>query len=252
MVKPCSVPLTYSIGTFDEKFGISRKDLVADIQFAESKWEKAVNKDLFTYVAGNPAIASDIQINLIYDYRQITTDKLDDLSDTIDQTRAKYNTLKSRYSSLKASYETKAAALKKLIAAYDSSRKKTREMYQEVTSAQEDLNSVVREINSIVPELNSLAKKLNNTVDTYNSVGASTGREFDEGNYVRDSSGAAINVYQFSSKEKLIRLLEHELGHAIGLDHVENPKAIMYRLNESASEELTSDDIKALSDLCRL
>jgi len=70
--------------------------------------------------------------------------------------------------------------------------------------------------------------------------------------YERDADGERINIYQFESKEKLMRVLAHEFGHALGLDHVEDSQAIMYRLNNGVNQKLTEADISALSERCNL
>ena len=44
----------------------------------------------------------------------------------------------------------------------------------------------------------------------------------------------------------------HEFGHALGLEHLENSKAVMYRLNNGVNEKLTIDDILALKKRCNL
>lgn len=47
-----------------------------------------------------------------------------------------------------------------------------------------------------------------------------------------------------------MRVLAHELGHALGLDHVDDKEAIMYQLNQGDNLTLSEADIKALKTKC--
>lgn len=78
-----------------------------------------------------------------------------------------------------------------------------------------------------------------------------TGKEFDEGEYVNSLGSEEINVYEYnSSHAKLVRILAHELGHALGLGHVKDPDSIMYELNDSANLHITRDDYDELNRAC--
>jgi hypothetical protein len=271
---PCTEPITYSIGDFDERFDISREDFKATIEKAEEIWEEAVDKELFTYSA-----TGTLKVNLIYDYRQQATEKLNDVGIAINKDKETYDEIRVRYESMRAEYDKKEASFQKDSAQFDKDkaaydkevaywndqggapadkyeelRAEGRELSERASvlnKRAKELNSLSSEINGTATILNDLAKTLNMKVSVFNDIGASTGEEFNEGVYVRDASGERINVYQFDTTAKLRRLLEHELGHALGLDHVEDSKAIMYRLNSSENEELTAADLTELQSVCQ-
>src|SRR5437870_5567200 len=77
---PCSSPIRYTIGEFDQKFGMSQTDFVAAMGQAEKIWEDSVGKNLFEYdAAGDTGYSifgrKDVPVNLVYDARQATADK---------------------------------------------------------------------------------------------------------------------------------------------------------------------------------
>ena len=100
--------------------------------------------------------------------------------------------------------------------------------------------------------INRLAATLNLSVENYNNINTARGESFEEGVYHSEGVKREIDIYEFSNREKLVRVLAHELGHALGLPHVQDPKAIMYELNQGTSEKLSSADIVALDAKCNI
>jgi len=272
---PCGKPIAYSLGNFGAKFGISQKSFLSAIAEAEAVWEGPVGLDLFAYADGGA-----LKVNLIYDYRQQATSKLSSLGIAVDESRAsydalkiKYNTLNNTYDQAKVDYDAKRVSFEERKASYDQEvdrwnkkggapEKDYNQLQAEKTALQTDLVEIkqietkisgyVDEINAMVVVLNRLAGALNLNVAKYNEIGAARGEEFTEGDYQVNGGAQEINIYEFSTYYKLVRILAHELGHALGLDHVADPKAIMYKLNISSNGKLAADDLSALKERCAI
>jgi len=274
-LQPCQNPISYSIGEVDPRFNLTEDELLQALQTAEGKWESPISKNLFTYSA-----TGDMQINLIYDYRQKATDDLRRLGLAIDDDRSSYESVKAKYYSLTAQYDQTKAQLDSLRQKYETQKQAyeqevnqhnsrggaPKEEYEALEQRRIDLNNQVATINELSVSLNQLVDTIESTeiilnklvgtlnlqVDSYNSVSSATGDEFNQGEYVSGFDGRAINIFQFNEEPHLIRVLTHEFGHALGLDHLENPSAIMYYLNEGVNDNLTTDDESSLRAVCKI
>jgi len=228
-----------------------------------------------------------LAVNLIYDERQEVTDQLKVVGSIIDSNKDTYESQKSIFDTLKSKYEIQKSSLDAMIAKYESLKasyerditywnsrgglsraseasrvekkeyaqlEKTRvelnNMVERINTANKELNNTINELNSMVNSINSLNKDINQKIGNFNTISSSNGREFQEGEYVSDENGQRINIYQYSDYTKLIRVLTHEFGHAIGIDHVEDKDAIMYAYNIDSTIKLTEADLQALRNIC--
>lgn len=268
----CDSPLEYSIGVFATEFKVTRADFLNAIKEAEAVWESSVGKDLFVYkeVKGMP-------INLIYDDRQALVDKNQTLEKKIetvqgsaasvkrslDAANAAYASEKAAYEKEKAVYEARLAAHAQSVNYWNSRGGAPSGEYAKLTQEGATLKSLYAALDAHRQTVNGLATQSGKLVDQYNVfvaninsnvevINQSADREFEQGEYVSDAQGQRINIYEFSNRDVLVRVLAHELGHALGMDHNDNPDSIMHYLNTSKTKIASIEDVASLKDVCKL
>lgn len=256
----CRVPIFYDIGTIDPRFNIKTDAVKSALADAESVWEDATGKNLFTYKKG-----AALKINFVYDERQRASNEQRVLVATLDQKAgmsasikkqydvlsATYQNLKASYESNLASYDSKLAAHNALVESWNQKGGAPRDVYTQLQKTSIALNAESADLNVLAKNLNTVAARINAVGDAGNKAVAdynkdvaafnqkySKNSEFTEGDYQRN----VIHVYQYDNLNELRRVLAHELGHALSLEHVDDIHAVMHAVLSSTSSAPVATD----------
>ncbi len=262
---PCDEPVTYSVATYDKRFGISEAAFSDALNDAAKIWNDAAGKTIV--VAGDGGVLVHMRYGEVQktselgetiDTEQKAYDakraQVESLKREFTAAKRKYEVLVTQYEAQQESYESevtywnqRGGAPEKEYAELQADRVRLEEKQQEVNAQTTTVNALAGEINDRVDELNVIAGQLNKKVHTFNS---NAEEDFEQGEYLSDESGEQIVLYEFTNETELRRVLAHEFGHALGLDHVENPNSIMYSYNIGTEFDLSEEDVAELNRAC--
>lgn len=267
----CPVPISYRLGEIDGSFSITDAEAKAAIATAADLWESRAQQDLFVYDA-----AADFEINFVFDDRQATANAQTTDQQRLDTIAEQNNSVRSQIAALQTAYEQRQAAFSTEKTAYETQLQKYNERVQQVNdrggaapaqyaeleeeqralaSLSDDLRVEAASLNKLASQLNEVSAEGNRLIETYNGevrdYNAQYGQqhEFTQGDY----RGGEINIYKFSAESELVAVLAHEFGHALGIEHVEEPGSLMYYLLDDEldlSPSLSDSDLQAYTEVC--
>jgi len=272
--KPCRTPLKYAIDSADPRFNISPEKLRDVVGAAENLWEIKSGMNLFEYNS-----EAELKVRLVYDERQQQTYEAEQIEAGLKNMETQRALLEKQQSTVSKEYDRKLSLLKTAFSEYEDrleeynenvslwnsqggtseeeydnlkkEEKSIKKEFEELKEKEAELNALAKRSNTIIAQENKIINNYNQTITTYRSKFGNS-QEFEKG--IFDPS-AGIIIYQFKEITDLELTLMHELGHALGIDHVENPQSIMYyMIGEQDLDNLTfsNEDLLALKETCQL
>lgn len=277
---PCSQPLSYAIGNIDTRFSITEDELEKAVEKAAGVWNSGTDTILLSARKGEP-LRDDITIQLVYDDRQERTDRevrfrerirsqqirLDNQQINHDKKRKLFDQRSKEYQVFAENTSDQLDELNKWVTEkndnggftgtdleqFTQRKKEAEEAQEKVRIKQQELDVLARSINSEMDKLNEKYQVHNKLIDQYNDKFAGDLR-FAKATFQKTSAGGVVTVNQFMNEKELILILAHELGHALGVSHLNQPKAVMYSLMGGQQinpfVQLTQSDIEAVVQLC--
>ncbi len=219
-ISSCSLEkIPYSIGTVDSGFGVSKEVFAEAVKEAESIWENAAGKDIFT-----PSVSVDrMYVNLVFDERQAKTvelkrrlagiasaeekyeamkneyqelvSKITPLSDEIDVLKEKYSLMEEDLFVTAGLYESKRDAYEKEVLYWNSRGGAPAPEYERLSIEKSEIDILFNQIKSKEEQYKLLGEEISGKVSSYNELAGQMNTVAGIINRLAESLNAGIASY---------------------------------------------------------
>ncbi|MFW6202470.1 MAG: hypothetical protein ACOC8B_07820, partial [Gemmatimonadota bacterium] len=248
-VNPCVESLRWRVGHIDPRFELSREELRESVETAIGVWETAAGRTFFEHdtVDGWP-------IELVYDDRQALRSDRDSRRERLEARDAEIGRREREHARevrelrrAREGYHRRVAGLREEVRLHNATVERWNERGGAPPAVRSRLDDRTATIEAERAELGRLADSLERRTATLEAEAEAIERAIDELNALAREYGESapdtmrsgsfsetvvtraglrvrterrLTIYQFGSRSELVRVLTHELGHALGLDHL--------------------------------
>ncbi|SEM29502.1 matrixin family metalloprotease [Acinetobacter sp. DSM 11652] len=264
---PIDQRLRYRIGFIDPRFQLDTVALRQITQEAANIWENQTQQKYFVYDPN-----ARLTINLIFDerqnesnYRKHTLKQFENSKSLADQMRLQLEQESQQLEFLKQQIEQQQHNYSNDLDQHNNfvhhinglNTSITDSQLQQINNSKTRLTQQKLGIESNIERFNILRTELNDKVEKFNQSQHQQRKAINEFNQVFQAkmfhkgefNGREINIYEFQSIDELRITLAHEFGHALGLQHTNDPNALMYPILEKqnfSNFKLTTADLELL------
>ena len=273
---PCQEPLVYKIGSIDTRFGITEEEVETAMRQAVALWSDELSRPVAIH-----SEEGDVEVIFEYDERQQLVDgelrfrerieseqtRLDQFHQEYERERRAFEERSREYTQLANETMREIEELNRWVqqrspaggltgqdaARFEQRKQEIDQKQQQVERERQVLENMAERLNNSADRLNRMTAENNRLVDEYNEE-YSGEKKFTKATYQNLPDGGAITVNTYLSKSELVLILAHELGHAFGLDHIPDPKAVMH--SQMGEQELfpvlqlSEGDKRAIGNVC--
>ena len=246
----CDIPITLHLEQPDGRFGLEEATIRHTLIEAIDLWEGASDTQLFVLTENE-----GMPVRFVYGERQATgadqareRAQLDERRRALEQDRARFEGRREELSREIDEFEREQRALNRRIERHqqavtdynegrgprDAARRdqlvaKQQALEEQQTALDTRRSALERRqenLNAQGQQLNQAFDSLSAELDSYNEAASAQGG-FELGRFTLEGGERRIEIFQALDQDQLRLILAHELGHALGIDHVPQEDAIM-------------------------
>lgn len=282
---PCAVPITWRIAAVDPRFGLAMARARAAVEEAAAVWERAAGVALFPH-----RIDGAMAVRFIYDERQAETERRRQLHADLEREGERLTAWRDELAArdaelvrIQAELDRDAAAFRRRLDDFNARVRRWNEqggapepIFLELRGEEYRLNYENQELTNRNDELLRRRDSLHAETELFNRAvedharrveafeSSAPPRVVESGQYHEVAlveggrvvgMNREIRIYRFDDWDQLVLLIAHELGHALGIGHVDTDGAVMHEFHArvgpgGGAPDLHPADLRAARALC--